>query len=86
MRAARAKRPRRSPSKPDAGEASRWNARRRIDALETENNTLRQALREIITWYDTFDQPGGTQLSDDDFNRLRTLARFGLTDAHRRVL
>lgn len=51
--------------------------RTRLDRLEATNHELRQALAAVVTWYDTFDQPGGAEveLTEADFDRFRHLAK-----------
>lgn len=78
----RHKTPRKTPA-PDRREAHRWITkerteitRRRNTALRLENAQLRRALRQIVGWYDTFDDPDGASpdLTDADFERFRKLA------------
>lgn len=70
----------------DPATAQRWRYQQRVEALELENRELRGALREIVGWYDSFDQPGGAEpdLTDADFERYRRLARYSLQIAEGR--
>ena len=84
MRRPRSKRPPRSRPPGNGADSFRWQNHQRIEALEQENSALRNALREIVGWYDTFDSPAGADpdLTEADFVRYRRLARYSLQIAH----
>ena len=88
MRKPRAKRSHRGPPRAGNADSFRWQYHQRIEALEQENSALRNALREIVGWYDTFDSPAGADpdLTEADFARYRRLARYSLRLADRGLL